>query len=120
MVKSEYVKLKVGWIGKSKDPAIQALTVEYLNRLRHYAEAEALTFPNEKAMLKYREKAGTRPAYSIVLLDSRGKPVVHGARTHASAPGLYFTGYTNPISGMFRELGIDARRISKAIAKSAA
>lgn len=73
MIKSEYVKLKVGWIGKSKDPAIQALTVEYLNRLRHYAEADALTFPNEKAMLKYREKAGTRPAYSIVLLDSRGK-----------------------------------------------
>jgi putative flavoprotein involved in K+ transport len=51
------------------------------------------------------------------LLDERGKPVVHGARTHPSAPGLYFTGYTNPISGMFRELGIDARRIARAVAR---
>jgi putative flavoprotein involved in K+ transport len=52
------------------------------------------------------------------LVDSRGKPVVHGARTDPSAPGLYFTGYTNPISGMFRELGIDARRIARAIARA--
>jgi putative flavoprotein involved in K+ transport len=52
------------------------------------------------------------------VIDSRGKPVVHGARTHPSAPGLYFTGYTNPISGMFRELGIDARRIAREVARS--
>lgn len=52
------------------------------------------------------------------LIDARGKPVVHGARTHPDAPDLYFTGYTNPISGMFRELGIDARRIARAIARS--
>jgi putative flavoprotein involved in K+ transport len=50
------------------------------------------------------------------VLGPRGKPVVHGARTHPAAPGLYFTGYTNPISGMFRELGIDARRIARAVA----
>jgi putative flavoprotein involved in K+ transport len=51
------------------------------------------------------------------VLDSRGKPVVNGARTPPGAPGLYFTGYTNPISGMFRELNIDARRIARAIAR---
>jgi 23S rRNA (pseudouridine1915-N3)-methyltransferase len=67
------VKLKVGWIGKTKDPAIQALTAEYLKRLRHYAESEGMTFVNEDAMLKYRDKVGARPAHSIVLLDSRGK-----------------------------------------------
>ncbi|MFH8403398.1 flavin-containing monooxygenase [Streptomyces sp. NPDC018019] len=50
------------------------------------------------------------------LLDARGRPRVHGARTLPSAPGLHFTGYTNPISGMFRELGIDARRIARTIA----
>jgi putative flavoprotein involved in K+ transport len=52
------------------------------------------------------------------VLDSRGKPVVNGARTPPGAPGLYFTGYTNPISGMFRELNIDARRIARAIARA--
>jgi putative flavoprotein involved in K+ transport len=51
------------------------------------------------------------------VLDERGKPVVHGARTTPGAPGLYFTGYTNPISGMFRELAIDARRIARAVAR---
>ncbi|MFF1402681.1 flavin-containing monooxygenase [Streptomyces sp. NPDC058294] len=52
------------------------------------------------------------------VLDERGRPVVHGGRTPAQAPGLYFTGFTNPISGMLRELAIDARRIARAVAKS--
>ncbi|MGW0879894.1 flavin-containing monooxygenase [Streptomyces sp. NPDC002671] len=49
------------------------------------------------------------------VLDGRGKPVVHGGRTPDGAPGLYFTGYTNPISGMLRELAIDAGKIAKAV-----
>lgn len=48
------------------------------------------------------------------VLDGRGRPVVHGAHTPPGAPGLYFTGFTNPISGMFREMAIDARRIARA------
>ena len=54
---------------------------------------------------------------SLGVLGARGKPVVGGARTHPDAPGLYFTGYTNPISGMFREMNIDARRIARKIAR---
>jgi putative flavoprotein involved in K+ transport len=50
------------------------------------------------------------------VLDERGKPVVQGARTPAGAPGLYFTGFTNPISGNLREMAIDAQKIAKAIA----
>ncbi|MEW2573729.1 NAD(P)/FAD-dependent oxidoreductase [Streptomyces sp. NPDC047070] len=53
------------------------------------------------------------------VLDGRGRPVVHGARTPKNAPGLYFTGFTNPISGMFRELALDAEKIAKAIARDA-
>ncbi|MET9558919.1 MULTISPECIES: flavin-containing monooxygenase [Streptomyces] len=53
------------------------------------------------------------------VLDGRGRPVVHGARTPKNAPGLYFTGFTNPISGMFRELAIDAEKTAKAIARDA-
>ncbi|KUN22656.1 monooxygenase [Streptomyces corchorusii] len=52
------------------------------------------------------------------VLDERGRPVVHGGRTPAQAPGLYFTGFTNPLSGMLRELAIDAGRIAKAVAKA--
>ena len=47
----------------------------------------------------------------------KGTPIVHGAETHPNAPGMHFIGYTNPISGMFREIAIDARRIAKAIAQ---
>ncbi|MEV7618438.1 NAD(P)/FAD-dependent oxidoreductase [Streptomyces sp. NPDC089799] len=51
------------------------------------------------------------------VLDGRGRPVVHGSRTSPNAPRLYFTGFTNPISGMFREMALDAERIAKRIAK---
>ncbi|MDT0464268.1 flavin-containing monooxygenase [Streptomyces gibsoniae] len=51
------------------------------------------------------------------VLDAHGRPVVHGARTPHSAPGLYFTGFTNPISGMLRELALDAQKIAKAVAR---
>ncbi|HEX4718971.1 MAG TPA: NAD(P)/FAD-dependent oxidoreductase [Thermoleophilaceae bacterium] len=46
----------------------------------------------------------------------KGRPIVHGPETHPNAPGLHFIGYTNPISGMFREIAIDARRIAKTVA----
>ncbi|MEU1211760.1 flavin-containing monooxygenase [Streptomyces sp. NPDC005791] len=51
------------------------------------------------------------------VLDARGRPVVHGARTPDGAPGLYFTGFTNPISGMLREMALDARRIAIRLAR---
>lgn len=51
------------------------------------------------------------------VLEASGRPSVHGARTHPNAPGVYFLGYTNPISGNLRELGIVARRLARAIAK---
>ncbi|MEU8973882.1 NAD(P)/FAD-dependent oxidoreductase [Streptomyces monashensis] len=50
------------------------------------------------------------------VLDGRGMPVVHGGRAPAQAPGLYFTGFTDPISGMLRELALDATKIAKAVA----
>ena len=49
---------------------------------------------------------------------NQGRPIVHGPETHPNAPGIHFIGYTNPVSGMFREIAIDARRIAKAIARA--
>jgi len=63
----------VVWIGKTKDPAIESLSAEYLKRLNYFAEVEGMAVPSEAALLKWRERSGTRPAHSIVLLDSRGK-----------------------------------------------
>ncbi|MFD7610415.1 flavin-containing monooxygenase [Streptomyces sp. NPDC059828] len=52
------------------------------------------------------------------VLDDRGRPmVVRGGRAAHEVPGLYFTGFTNPISGMLRELAIDARRIAKSMGR---
>jgi putative flavoprotein involved in K+ transport len=51
------------------------------------------------------------------VLGADGRPTAHGAKTPPQAPGLYFTGFVNPVSGMFREMGIDARRIARAVAK---
>jgi 23S rRNA (pseudouridine1915-N3)-methyltransferase len=67
------VKLKIAWIGKTKDPAIQSLTDEYLKRISRYTEVEAVSLPDESALLKMREKSGSRSADTIVLLDSRGQ-----------------------------------------------
>ncbi|MGV9882374.1 flavin-containing monooxygenase [Streptomyces sp. NPDC003006] len=52
------------------------------------------------------------------VLDERGRPTAHGRRPPKQAPGLYFTGFTNPISGMLRELALDADKIAKAITKA--
>ncbi|MGW2173093.1 flavin-containing monooxygenase [Streptomyces sp. NPDC001705] len=51
------------------------------------------------------------------VLDDRGRPLTSGAKTPPDAPGLYFTGFTNPISGMLRELALDAERIAKKVTK---
>ena len=54
------------------------------------------------------------------VLEPDGRPAVRGGKTHAAAPRMWFTGFTNPISGMFRELGIDARRIARAVVRDRA
>lgn len=50
------------------------------------------------------------------VLDGRGRPGVHGPYTARGAPGLHFIGFSDPISGMFREINIDAWKIARAIA----
>jgi 23S rRNA (pseudouridine1915-N3)-methyltransferase len=65
------VKLKIAWIGKTKDPAIQSLTTEYLKRISRYVEVEGLPLADEAALLKLRDKS--RPLHTLVLLDSKGK-----------------------------------------------
>jgi 23S rRNA (pseudouridine1915-N3)-methyltransferase len=66
------VKLKIAWIGKTKESAIQTLTDEYLKRLTRYAEVDAVSLKDESALLKLCAR-DARPKHALVLLDSRGK-----------------------------------------------
>ena len=66
------MKLKVAWIGKTKEPAIQSLTDEYLKRLSRYAEVEGITLKDEAAVLKLCAR-DARPRHTLVLLDEQGK-----------------------------------------------
>jgi putative flavoprotein involved in K+ transport len=50
------------------------------------------------------------------LVGRNGRPVVHGRETHPNAPNLFLIGFSNPISGNLREIGIDARRIARTVA----
>jgi putative flavoprotein involved in K+ transport len=53
------------------------------------------------------------------VLDARGLPTAHGPRAPKNAPGLFFTGFTTPISGTLRELARDAERVARAVARAA-
>ncbi len=61
------------WVGKTKEPAIQSLTTEYLNRLSRYAAVESQEYADEESLLKSVEKAAGRTRPTLVLLDQRGR-----------------------------------------------
>ena len=64
------MKIKVAWIGNTKEPAIEALTQEYLKRISRYADVSGLALRDEAAILSL---AGGKERHKLVLLDSHGK-----------------------------------------------
>jgi 23S rRNA (pseudouridine1915-N3)-methyltransferase len=69
------MKIKVAWIGKTKEPAIQTLTDEYLKRISHYAEIAGSAVKDEAAILSLAngERQKQKERHKLILLDSRGK-----------------------------------------------
>ena len=70
------MKIKVAWIGKTKEPAIASLTEEYLKRISRYVPVEGVALRDEAALLVMcgRASAAKGGAKStLVLMDSRGK-----------------------------------------------
>jgi 23S rRNA (pseudouridine1915-N3)-methyltransferase len=73
------VKIKVAWIGKTKEPAIETLTGEYLKRISRYAEVAGVVLKDEAAVLslasgeRLQKRSQNKESYKLVLLDSRGK-----------------------------------------------
>ena len=51
------------------------------------------------------------------VLDAGGRPSRYAPASHPNAPGLFFIGYSNPISGNLREIARDARRLGLVFAK---
>jgi len=78
--RGRFVKIKIAWIGKTKEPAIQALTDEYLKRISRYVQIEGIALRDEDALLELcgRSNSGKNSSKgsgksTLVLMDSRGK-----------------------------------------------
>ena len=70
------MKIKIAWIGKTKEPAIASLTGEYLKRISRYVPAEGLALRDEAALLELSGRSpGTRGAAksTLILMDSLGR-----------------------------------------------
>jgi glycine/D-amino acid oxidase-like deaminating enzyme len=51
------------------------------------------------------------------VLDTRGRPLVHGGPTAPAAPGLRFVGLATPLKGLLLQINLDARSAAAAIAR---
>lgn len=67
------MKIKVAWIGKTKEPAIQTLTDDYLKRISRYADVVGLALKDEAAVVSLARGERQKERHTLVLLDARGK-----------------------------------------------
>ena len=51
------------------------------------------------------------------VLDAKGAPLLHGARTHPNAPGLHFVGMLPSMAGMLFQINRDARATARQIGR---
>ncbi len=71
--------IKIAWVGKTKEPAIQSLADDYLKRIARYVSVEGVAVRDEDALLRLCGRASNKGARiggsksSLVLMDSRGK-----------------------------------------------
>jgi 23S rRNA (pseudouridine1915-N3)-methyltransferase len=68
------VKIKIAWIGKTKEPAMASLTDEYLKRISCYVEVEGVGLRDEADLLaKFGKNSKSGTKCRLVVMDSRGK-----------------------------------------------
>ena len=94
------MKIKVAWIGKTKEPAVETLTGEYLKRISRYADVAGIALKDEAAILSLaggeRQKNKNKERHKLVLLDARGRQFSSEElakfleREHVSATPLLF------------------------------
>jgi len=103
-----------------RDNAIPVQDVGIIDAIRSGAVepvAALREFDGDAVVLATGYSQGLEPLIGhLGVLDERGRPVEGGGRTARGAKGLWYIGFTNPISGMLREISIDARKIALAMA----
>src|SRR5579864_2132280 len=75
------MKIKIAWIGKTKEPAIASLTDEYLKRISRFVPVEGIQLRDEEALMPLCKRgvsgkhgrSATGERSTLVLLDSSGK-----------------------------------------------
>lgn len=68
------MKIKIAWIGKTKEPAISSLTDQYLKRISRYADIDGIALRDETDLIsKFGSRAKGGAKFALVLMDSRGK-----------------------------------------------
>ena len=115
------MKLRIVWIGKTRNPTLQALTDEYLKRLRRYAEIESAALKDESAVLELSERSARPVRFALVLVDSRGKEFsseqfAHWLREYRdrnSLPLLFALGPADGFSGEARQAATMVMSLSK-------
>ena len=75
------MKIRIAWIGTTKEPAIQSLTDEYLKRISRYVKVEGAALRDEASLLEAcgrvssgkGKKSAKGEKATLVLMDSRGR-----------------------------------------------
>ena len=115
------MKLKIAWIGKTKEPALEGLGAEYLKRLSRYAEAEGVFLKNETALLRLARGEGSRGKHRLVLLESTGKELssegfaefIREHQENNSLPLLFAIGPVDGFSAEARQAGAVSLSLGK-------
>ena len=115
------MKIIIAWIGKTRDPAIQSLTADYLKRLTHYAPVDALALPSEAALLKLVRSEGSRGGAELILLDTGGRQYTSEEFAHfldqqqnrSPYPLLFAIGPANGFSKEVRDLATQVISLGK-------
>ena len=98
------MKIKIAWIGKTKDAAFASLTDEFLKRISRYAEVEGVSQRSESELVaKFGKDAKVGTKSHLVLMDSRGRQFT--SEQFAKFLGDYFD--RNPLPLVFAVGGAD-------------
>jgi 23S rRNA (pseudouridine1915-N3)-methyltransferase len=78
------LRLKIAWIGKTKEPALQALTEEYLKRISRYVPVEGVVLRDEQDLL---EICGRTPSATSSSSKSKLSKSKSHSTKHRNSPG---------------------------------